>query len=152
LLLIALIGPRHDPGMDQEGGGRERATGLPACRAATELRPPATARPRRLDGPAWGTHAYPGRGALGPPSPGRGKRPGDFDPRELCGAARWLTPFADTVAAQATGARHPCSQSHDSGGFTRASPWSFFLLTFEAIELFGSNSLKASFSPPELPP
>src|SRR5262249_46784742 len=111
----------------------------PACRAATERRPPATARPRRLDGPARGTHEYPGRGALGPQSPGWGKRPGDFDPLELFGAARWLTPCADTVAARATGARHPRSPSHDSGGFPRASPWSFFLSTFEAIGWFGSE-------------
>ena len=102
--LVALIGPRHDSGLAQERDGRDQATRLPACRAATELRPPATARPRRFDGPARGTHEYPGRGAKSPQPPGRGKRPGGFDPQELLGAAWWLTPSRDTGAAQATGA------------------------------------------------
>src|SRR5262249_22806184 len=62
------------------------------------------ARARRFDWPARGTHEYLGRGAKSPQSAGRGKRPGDFDPQELFGAAWWLTPLRDTGAAQATGA------------------------------------------------
>ena len=102
--LLAWIGPRHDPGIRQERDQRDQATGLPACRAATELRPLAPVRSRRFDEPACGTHEYLGRGAIGPQSPGQGKRPGDFDPKELFGAAWWLTPWRDTAAAQATGA------------------------------------------------
>jgi len=92
--LVAWIGPRHGSGIEQEGTKRNQATGLPACRADTELRPLATARPCRFDEPAWGTHEYLGRGAAGPQSLGQGKRPGDFGPQELFGAARWLTPCA----------------------------------------------------------
>ena len=77
----------------KRGTKRDQATGLPACRAANELRPLATARPRRFDEPARGTHEYLGRGAFGPPAADRGKRPGDFDPKELFGAAWWLTPL-----------------------------------------------------------
>ena len=105
--LLAWIGPRHDPGIRQERDKRDQATGLPACRATTELRPLATARSCRFDEPAWGTHEYLGRGAECPQSPGPGKRPGGLDPQELFGAARWLTLFPDTGAAQATGATPP---------------------------------------------
>src|SRR5215471_12230773 len=45
-----------------------------------------------------------GARADGPQSPGRGKRPSASDPKELFGAAWWLTPWRDTRAAQATGA------------------------------------------------
>ena len=102
--LVAWISPRHDSGNGQVRDRRDQATGLPACRAATELRPLATARSRRFDEPACGTHEYLGRGAIGPQSPGQGKRPGDFDPKELFGAAWWLTHSAK-VAAQRTGVR-----------------------------------------------
>jgi hypothetical protein len=102
--LVAWISPRHDSGIEQERDRRDQATGLPTCRAATELRPLATARSRRFDEPAWGTHEYLGRGAVGPQAFGQGKRSGAFDPIELFGAAWWLTPLRDTVAAQATGA------------------------------------------------
>src|SRR5262249_14504852 len=89
----------------KKGTKRDQATGLPACRADTERRPLATARSRRFDEPARGTHEYLGRGASGPQSPGQGKQPGDFDPTELFGAAWWLTPLRDTGAAQSTGAK-----------------------------------------------
>jgi hypothetical protein len=102
--LVAWISPRHDSGNGQARDRRDQATGLPACRAATELRPLATERSRRCDKPAWGTHEYLGRGAIGPQSPDQGKRPGDLGPKELFGAAWWLTPSSDTAAAQATGA------------------------------------------------
>ena len=91
----------------KRGTKRDQATGLPACRAANELRPLATARSCRFDWPAWGTHEYLGRGAFGPPAADRGKRSGDVDPQELFGAAWWLTPLRDTGAARATGAT-PC--------------------------------------------
>src|SRR5262245_52401840 len=99
------MSPRHDTGLAQERDSRDQATGLPACRADTERRRLATARSRRFDEPAWGTQPYLGRGAQRPQSPGRGKRPGDSDPQELLGAAWWLTPSRDTVAAQSTEAR-----------------------------------------------
>src|SRR5262249_23509210 len=97
--------PATTPGFaTEQRDRRDRATGLPACRADTEPRQLATARAHRFERPAWGTHEYLGRGARSPQSPGPGKRPGDFDPKELFGAARWLTPSRDTGAAQATGA------------------------------------------------
>src|SRR5262249_53639721 len=76
------------------------ATGLPSCRTETELRPLATARPRRFDWSAWGTEEFLGRGAQGPQPSGRGKRSGGFDPEELFGAARWLTRKRNLPAQQ----------------------------------------------------
>ena len=94
------LAPDTTPGIEQGRDRRDQATGLPACRAATELRPLATARARRFDGPARGTHEYLGRGAFGPQSPDQGKRPGDSDPKELFGAAWGLTPVAKVAAWQ----------------------------------------------------
>jgi hypothetical protein len=42
----------------KERDKRDHAARLPSCRADTELRPLATARPRRFDWPARGTHEY----------------------------------------------------------------------------------------------
>ena len=99
---------------------RNHATRLPSCRTAPELRPLATARPRRFEWSAWGTHEFLGRGAKGPQPPGRGKRPGGFDPEELFGAAWWLTPLAK-VAAQQTSvrARVPVVTTRKSAYFFR---------------------------------
>ena len=105
--LVVLIGPRHVIGVYPDQVGLEagnHATRLPSCRTAPELRPLATARPRRFEWSAWGTQQFLGRGAQRPQSPSRGKRPSGFDPEELFGAAWWLTPWRDTAAAQATGA------------------------------------------------
>ena len=77
----------------------DHATRPPSCRTETELRPPATARPRRFERSAWGTQEFLGREAQGPQSSGRGKRPGGFDPEELFGAAWWLTQFTESRGA-----------------------------------------------------
>src|SRR5262249_26444777 len=123
--LVAWISPRHDSGIGQERDRRDQATGLPACRALTELRPLATARPRRFDRPAWGTHEYLGRGAQGPQASRRGGRLGAFDPEELLGAARWLTPEA--IPGGAVSRREtPCSRSHASGGLLQLPRRVFF--------------------------
>src|SRR5207244_998589 len=58
-------------------------------------------RPRRFEWSAWGTQEFLGRGAQGPQPPGRGKRPGGFDPEELFGAALRLT-HEQKVAARQT--------------------------------------------------
>jgi hypothetical protein len=71
----------------------------PSCRTESELRPLATARPRRFEWSAWGTQEFLGRGAQGPQPPGRGKRPGGFDPEELFGAAFGLTQKAESRGA-----------------------------------------------------
>jgi hypothetical protein len=71
-----------------------------------------------------------------PQSPDRGKRPGDFDPKKLFGAAWWLTPSRDTGAAQATGAR-PLVPTVTVQEAYQSFCGEFFLLTFEAIEWFG---------------
>ena len=101
--LVALIGPRHVLGPFTEQTELEagnHATRPPSCRTETELRPLATARPRRFDWSAWGTQQFLGRGAKSPQPPGRGKRPGGFDPEELFGAAWWLTPQQKVAARQ----------------------------------------------------
>ena len=144
--LVAWISPRHDSGNGQVRDRRDQATGLPACRAANELRPLATARPRRFDEPARGTHEYLGRGAFGPPAADRGKRSGDVDPQELFGAAWWLTPLRDTGAAQATGATPlvPRVTIQEAYPSFRGE---FLLLTFEAIEWFGVIRLLSGCCP-----
>ena len=96
------VRPRRCPGTEPDV--RNHATRLPSCRTAPELRPLATARPRRFEWSAWGTQQFLGRGAQRPQSPSRGKWPGGFDPEELFGAAWWLTHSAK-VAAQRTGVR-----------------------------------------------
>jgi hypothetical protein len=71
----------------------------PSCRTESELRPLATARPRRFEWSARGTQEFLGRGAQGPQPPGRGNRPGGFDPEELFGAAFGLTQKAESRGA-----------------------------------------------------
>src|SRR5947209_2196074 len=63
----------------------------PSRRAVYELRRRLGVRSPRFDWPARGTQKFRGRGAEGPQPPGRGKRPGGFDPEELFGAALRLT-------------------------------------------------------------
>jgi hypothetical protein len=60
--------PRHGAGApytDGEGLLGQRPRRLPWRRAGYERRPPSGARPRRFEGPAWGTHEFRGRGAPG---------------------------------------------------------------------------------------
>jgi hypothetical protein len=144
--LLLGLAPDTTPVLDRQGTKRDQATELPACRADTELRPLETARSCRFDEPAWGTHEDLGRGAVGPQSPGQGKRPGDFDPKELFGAAWWLTPLRDTGAAQATGATPlvPRVTIQEAYPSFRGE---FLLLTFEAIEWFGVIRLLSGCCP-----
>src|SRR5262245_39616273 len=71
----------------------------PARRAVSELRRVRRVRSRRVDRPARGTQEFLGRGAEGPQPPGRGKRPGGFDPEELFGAALRLTHHSESRGA-----------------------------------------------------
>ena len=105
--LAALNSPRHVLGAFSQVKkleGRRSPTRPPSCRTESELRPLATARPRRFDWSAWGTQQFLGRGAKSPQSPGRGKRLGGFDPEELFGAALGLT-LQQKVAARRSGVR-----------------------------------------------
>ena len=77
----------------------DHPTRPPSCRTDSELRPLLAARPRHFDWSAWGTHEFLGRGAKGPQRPGRGKRPGSFDPEELFGAALGLTHHRESRGA-----------------------------------------------------
>ena len=116
--LVALIGPRHVRGAFTRQGkleGGNHATRPPSYRTETELRPLATARPRRFDWAARGTQLFLGRGAKSPQSPGRGKRPGGFDPEELFGAAWWLTPLTESrgAADEREGLRSGCNDEEE---------------------------------------
>jgi hypothetical protein len=80
--------------------GRRSPARPPSRRTESELRPLATARPRRFEWSAWGTQEFLGRGAQCPQPPSRGKRPGGFDPEELFGAAFGLTHEQKVAARQ----------------------------------------------------
>jgi hypothetical protein len=84
--------------------------------------------------------------AQGPQSPGRGKRPGGFDPEELFGAAWWLTRIAK-VAAQQTGVR-ACVPVVTTRKSAYSSAEIFCLLTSEAIEWFGVGHVRTAVKVP----